>query len=202
MQGEQKVRNKKLATVVAAVMLGVLTACGGGSGEPKVASSDAPSAKASVKPGGPGQYGAEYAGAVIKVDVPTPVTDSRVAPLEKFRMAVGAPPVTYYAAEVDNVAGSGEIKLQAITVVTDSGQQVKGTWSSEAVDNWRDRVDINEDTDLYNEAIDLSNGATFDLKEGAKGTYVLITPELKGTPARVYLTPVFGEDVEAVKVTP
>lgn len=192
-------RTRATFVVLAALLL---AGCGEGDSEP--AAGEAP---ASVSPegpaageapaGGPGLYAFEYAGAVGSVMVPTPADDARVQEVEAYREAAGAEPVTYVVAEVDNTAGTDDVNMYSVVVVTEDGQQVELMGISDLLGEW-----MGEGSTDYNRGVRLSNEHRFFLRPGAVGTAVLaVEGELSSDPARVYVLPAGGmTEVEATRL--
>jgi hypothetical protein len=119
--------------------------------------------------------------------------------VDYFRQAVGAPPVTYIVANVNNVSGGTWLNMYQVVVVTKSGHQIDVGNIDTMIGNWNEQVGTSN-VDLYNNGVELYNENSTNLLPGAKGTAVLATDETIDSVARVYVYPAGGFDrVEAQK---
>lgn len=151
------------------VLLGVLTplvallvACGGGSGDA----------------GGFGVYETSGDGARFTFTIPAPSDEAAVIQLEEYRVAVGAPPVSYILASGSN-EGDEEKTIPTVSIVTDEGATIDTVIAWSKVGDWQNRVNILSEGDLYNQGVSLYNHylSSDDLLPGAVSGTVLISDE-------------------------
>lgn len=181
-----------VAVLLATVSL--LDGCGGSNNDSGDSDSNGPN-------GGRGTYAFEHDGAHGTVQVPGDTADPAFAEIEAYRVAVGAPPVTYYLAEVDNTEGEDEIDVQELVIVTDDGDQVEATEIFTLIGDWEDLEGNVDDPNNELNGIALYNAyLNNEVYPGAKGTSILASEPLAGAPARVYITPIWGEQVEGRRI--
>lgn len=99
--------------------------------------------------------------------------------------------------ELDNTAGSEDLNMYGVTIVTKDGQQIESVDLADKFSSWEDAAI--DDTDKYNALIDAHNKyALFDLAPGAKGTALLAFDEPVTSAWRVTVMPAGGfDEVEA-----
>lgn len=184
-----------VAGAAVGLALGSLAAgCGGGD--------TANTAAAAKPPTGPGNYQFTYQGASVTVAVPADPDAPEVADLEAYRETVGAPPVTYLLADVDNTKGRSDINMYRVDVVEKDGSQVSATSLDDTITAWQDRLPGSATAD-YNVGIDLINANHFFALPGAKDTAVLVADQPIVSPQRVFVYPAGGIDrVEAHRPIP
>lgn len=137
-----------------AVLVLVLGACGGDDDAGGAAGDGAP-AKGD---GGPGDYVWESDdGGTVTFHIPAPAGDPVIAKVEAFRAAVPAAQVLYVTVDIDNTGGDEELNLPELSVVTPGGSTLSFVPVWHVVGDWQDRIDINDETDLYDRGVDLYN---------------------------------------------
>jgi len=76
-------------------------------------------------------------GAEIKFTLPTPLTDPSVAKLEAYRKKVGAKPVAYLVAEVDNRKGTKPVNMYQVNAFDADGIQYMFSGVTDAISEWK-----------------------------------------------------------------
>lgn len=150
-----------------------LAACGGGSTTPKVAPAhDVTTLPAVIQRGGFGTYAytSAQAGGQVEAAVPASPADPVVQRIEAYRIRMNKPAVFYVTAQLDNTGSAQDLKVNKITVVTDTGDQVELNPAWQKVGDWERGAKDNVGVELYNDL--LKGGYALP---GAKSSQVYVT---------------------------
>jgi hypothetical protein len=155
------------------------------------ASSAAPAAAAAqgAMPAGPYRL-TTASGADITFALPTPATDPAVAAIEAYRVKVGAAPVSYLVADVDNRKGTEPANMYMVTAVDDEGRQFTFSSVADAIQGWAPTysydfkwsmggkaLDEAVGAGLKREANDLYNGEVSNVETAERSTVVLASAD-------------------------
>ncbi|MEJ5945239.1 hypothetical protein WDZ17_08015 [Pseudokineococcus basanitobsidens] len=111
-------------------------------------------------------------GAQVELHVPADADDDPVEELEDYRGDVGASPVCWVVAEVDDSDGDQVVDLPRVEVVTSDGQAVTLQRASDVVRGWADlRPD---DEDLAARGVELITRTGGVVGPGEEGEVVLV----------------------------
>ncbi len=213
---------KQIRTAAPAVVL-LLAACSapapvqggppaGGAG-PSAAQSSATAPGATPA----GLYGLTTAsGAHITFTLPAPATDPAVAAIEAYRVKVGAAPVSYLVADVDNRTGTAPVNLYMVSASSPEGRQATFTSVADALHSWAPtfsydykwsmdgkRLDEAQGAGLKREADELYNADISDVDIAERTTVILASSDadLPAGFSRVAVQPsVTGSEEEAQPV--
>lgn len=75
-------------------------------------------------------------GADISLTVPAPATDPAVEAIEAYRAKVGAAPVSYLVADVDNQKGTAPIDMYMVSVFDEQGEQLTFSRVTGVIHSW------------------------------------------------------------------
>ena len=75
-------------------------------------------------------------GADITFRLPTPASDPAVAAIEAYRVKVGAGPVSYLVADVDNRQGTALVNMYMVKAFDGEGRQVTFSSVTELIHSW------------------------------------------------------------------
>jgi hypothetical protein len=197
-------RHTRIASAfAAAAAIGILLAsCSGGgqTDQGEVASSPAPETKTTAPT--PVEHiddtwTFDYQGATGTFRLSGDQSNADVAAVEAVRASVDGESVTLVPVELDNTAGTEDLNMYGVTIVTKDGQQIESVDLADKFSAWEDAAA--DDTDKYNALIDAHNKyALFDLAPGAKATALLAFDEPVTSAWRVTVMPAGGfDEVEA-----
>ncbi|MCQ6270477.1 hypothetical protein M8J71_08275 [Pseudarthrobacter sp. R1] len=152
-------------------------------------------------------------GARITFTLPTPVVDPAVAAIDAYRAKVGAAPVSYLVADVDNRAGTAPVNLYTVNAFSEEGRQSTFTSVADALHSWAPTfsydfgwsmngksLDEEQGAALKCEANNLYNADIADVDTAERTTVILASPdaELPTEFTRVAVQPsVTGGEEEA-----
>jgi hypothetical protein len=126
----------------------------------------------------PGLYQA-YApsGAELAIELPA---SEPPADIEAYRLKIDASEVVYVSVDVDNRDGKQSVNMYEIDVYDTAGKEYTFSGVETLIGEWMDDVgvDTNEQIDLYNEGVDLSNKYMDDVAVSERATMVLYGTEL------------------------
>lgn len=108
-------------------------------------------------------------GARITFTLPTPVTDPAVAAIEAYRAKVGAAPVSYLVADVDNRAGTAPVNLYSVNAFSEEGRQSTFTSVADALQSWAPTFSYDFGWSMNGKSLDEEQGAA--LKREANNLY-------------------------------
>lgn len=159
----------------------------------------APPVEVSPPPMGHGEYEfTDVTGAGLGVLTLPSEADPEI---EELRAAVGADPVTYLTAEVDNRQGVDSMNMYQVAVYTPEGEELVFNGADAYLDETRDLIPADADglaadVDLYNQFIEVSNKHRDSASVGEKKRFVLVGqfPELPEEISRVAVYPNGGFD--------
>jgi hypothetical protein len=139
----------------------------------------------------------DYQGATGTFKLSGDRSNADVAAVEAARASVDGEAVTLVPVELDNTAGTEDLNMYGVTIVTKDGQQIESVDLADKFSAWEDAAA--DDTDKYNALIGAHNKyALFDLAPGAKGTALLAFEEPVTSAWRVTVMPAGGfDEVEA-----
>ncbi|WP_461174614.1 hypothetical protein M1D93_08140 [Arthrobacter sp. Z1-9] len=176
------------------------------------AASPAAAAVQGAMPAGPYRL-TTASGAEITFALPTPATDPAVAAIEAYRVKVGAAPVAYLVADVDNRKGTEPLNMYMVTAFDDEGRQFTFSSVADAIHGWAPtysydfkwsmggkQLDEAVGAGLKREANDLYNGEVSNVDTAERSTVILASPdaELPAGFARVAVQASgMGEEEEA-----
>ncbi|OMH30672.1 hypothetical protein BGP79_11985 [Tersicoccus sp. Bi-70] len=128
-------------------------------------------------------------GGKVTFALPTLATDPAVAPIEAYRKAVHAAPVTYIVADADNRQGSQNIAMSSVKVFDQAGKKIEFTGASAHISDWSpdygsdgkyrlsDGTVLGEsDGGLYNRGVELNNANLQAVEPGERRNIVIIAP--------------------------
>ena len=162
-----------------------------------------------------GEYEAyAEAGGHIVMEIPASTDDELIAEIEDYREQIGAEPVTYLIADVDNREGSDSIGMRKVKVFDAEGVEYEFTDAADLIEEWgpsytSDYENVMPDGTVLtieeNKAIsqaerDLLDNLTGSVSAAGRGTIILIHEgtDLPDEYTRVAVQPgPFGETVEA-----
>lgn len=126
----------------------------------------------------PGTYQA-YAPSGAELTIELPATEVP-ADIEAYRLKVDAPEVVYVSVDVDNREGEQSVNMYEIDVYDPAGKEYTFSGVETLIGEWMDDVgvDTNEQIDLYNEGVDLSNKYMDNVAVSERATMVLYGTEL------------------------
>ncbi|WP_258802979.1 hypothetical protein [Pseudarthrobacter sp. NS4] len=75
-------------------------------------------------------------GADINVTVPAPATDPAIEAIEAYRAKIGAPPVSYLVADVDNQRGTAPIDMYMVNVFDEQGRELSFSRVTDVIHSW------------------------------------------------------------------
>lgn len=133
-------------------------------------SPDSPSATAAreAMPAGPYKLTAA-SGAEITFTLPTPATDRIVSAIEAYRVKVGAAPVAYLVADVDNRKGTVPVNMYMVTAFSEEGRQFTFSSVAGAIQGWAPTYSYDYKWSMAGRALDEAAGAA--LKREANDLY-------------------------------
>lgn len=197
-------RHTRIASAIAAAAaIGILLAsCSGGAKTDQGEAAGAPTSETETTAPAPAEHIADtwtfdYKGATGTFKLSGASSSPDVAAVESARASVDGEAVTLVPVELDNTAGSEDLNMYGVTIVTKDGQQIESVDLADKFSSWEDAAI--DDTDKYNALIDAHNKyALFDLAPGAKGTALLAFDEPVTSAWRVTVMPAGGfDEVEA-----
>jgi len=161
----------------------------------EVSSTAAPPSVAATSvamPAGPYELTTQ-SGAQISFTLPTPATDPAVAAIEAYRVKIGAAPVSYLVAEVDNRGGTAPVDLYAVSASDAEGRQFTFSTVADVIHSWGPTysydfkwrmgdgraVDEAVGTELKREAGDLSNSTINKVDSAGRATIVLASTDVE-----------------------
>ena len=135
----------------------------------------------------------DYQGAKGTFKLASNESDPTVKAVNQVRQSVNGQTITLVPVAVDNTAGTGNINMYGITIVTLDGQQIQSVDLSDSFSSWRDSA--GDDTDKYNAVIDAENKyGLFDLEPGARGTALVAFAQPITSAASAHVMPAGGFD--------
>jgi hypothetical protein len=75
-------------------------------------------------------------GADISLTMPAPATDPAVEAIEAYRTKIGAAPVSYLIADVDNQRGTAPIDMYMVNVFDEQGRQLSFSRVTDVIHSW------------------------------------------------------------------
>jgi hypothetical protein len=108
-------------------------------------------------------------GAEITFALPTPATDPAVAAIEAYRVKVGAAPVSYLVADVDNRKGTEPVNMYMVSAFDDKGRQFTFSSVADAIQGWAPTYSYDYKWSMGGKELDEAAGAA--LKREANGLY-------------------------------
>jgi hypothetical protein len=108
-------------------------------------------------------------GADIAFTLPTPVTDPAVAAIEAYRAKVGAEPVSYLVADVDNRKGTIPVNMYMVSAFDEDGRQFTFTSVADAIQGWAPTYSYDYKWSMDGRALDAAEGE--GLKREADALY-------------------------------
>ena len=75
-------------------------------------------------------------GAHITFTLPTPATNPAVVAIEAYRVKVGAAPVSYVVADVDNREGTAPVNMYMVSAFSEGGRQFTFSSVADAIHGW------------------------------------------------------------------
>ena len=157
-------------------------------------------------------------GAEVTFTLPTPVTDPAVAKLEAYRKKMGAKPVAYLVAEVDNRKGTKPVNMYQVNAFDAEGIQYMFSGVTDAISEWKPSYQADDTyllpsgkvipgdagTPLSNEGSDLHNAFNEYVDVAERKTVVLQSPttELPAEFTRVSVQPSGGGEGEDATPAP
>lgn len=108
-------------------------------------------------------------GAHIAFTLPTPATDPAVAAIEAYRVKVGAAPVAYLVADVDNREGTAPVNMYVVSAFTEEGRQFTFSGVAEAIQGWAPTFSYDYKWSMDGRVLDEAVGA--GLKSEANDLY-------------------------------
>ncbi|MGF0118732.1 hypothetical protein ACQFYA_20765 [Promicromonospora sp. Marseille-Q5078] len=120
----------------------------------------------------PGEFEA-YApsGGVITMQIPA---EEPPEDLENLRKEMGGDPVAYISADIDNRDGESYVNMYELNLYDPAGKKYTFTAVSEAISEWSDNLgESNEDVELYNEGIELSEKYPEGVDPSERATMIL-----------------------------
>lgn len=165
---EASLRPMGLRNGIALALAAALATAGCGGGE--------------IKTGGPGTYTAEGDGAKVTFEIPA--TDAAVGRAERYRTAVGGEPVVWGVLRLDNSDGEKAVGVGAVTAVTRDGEQIELDQVWARVGDWQELVDVDDDTALYSEGVQLYN-SLLDRDEALPGAKAALPYAFDGDPEQI-----------------
>ncbi|WP_457965368.1 hypothetical protein M1E17_03045 [Arthrobacter sp. D1-29] len=183
----------RLALAGSALLI-ALTGCDGESiVDPTQQSSPVPTAAtASSEPRsitGPGTYTfTADGGGTGTLHVPGPAASD----IEELRTMVGAPPVTYISAAVDNRKGTKAINMYSLRIYTPEGRELKYAGASPYVDDLRRRLPPDTPSEVFNKFIELSDAYLDDASPLEVKNFVLVGPEVPAQITGITVYPTGG----------
>ncbi|ROS63927.1 hypothetical protein EDF42_2181 [Curtobacterium sp. PhB172] len=197
-------RHARIASVfAAAAAIGILLAsCSGGGVTDQGESAGASTSETKTTAPTPVEHIADtwtfdYQGATGTFKLSGDPSNADVAAVEAARASVDGEAVTLVPVELDNTAGTEDLNMYGVTIVTKDGQQIESIDLADKFSAWEDAA--GDDVDKYNALVDVNNKYTlFDLAPGAKGTALLAFDEPVTSAWRVTVMPAGGfDEVEA-----
>jgi hypothetical protein len=129
-------------------------------------------------------------GARITFTLPTPATDPAVSAIEAYRVKVGAAPVSYLVADVDNREGTLPVNMYVVSAFSEEGRQFTFSGVADAIQGWAPTysydykwsmggkaLDEAVGAELKREANDLYNAEVSDVDTGERTTVVLASSD-------------------------
>ncbi|WP_307610435.1 hypothetical protein [Pseudarthrobacter sp. W1I19] len=118
------------------------------------------------------------------------MTDPAVAAIEAYRVKVGAAPVSYLVADVDNRTGTAPVNLYMVSASSPEGRQATFTSVADALHSWAPtfsydfkwsmdgkRLDEAQGAGLKREADDLYNADISDVDVAERTTVILASSD-------------------------
>lgn len=188
-------RHTRIASAfAAAAAIGILLAsCSGGAQTDQGDAAAAPASETKTAAPTPAEHiddawTFDYQGATGTFKLSGDPSNADVAAIEAARASVDGEAVTLVPVEIDNTAGTEDLNMYGVTIVTKDGQQIESVDLADKFSAWEDAAA--DDTDKYNALIDAHNKyALFDLAPGAKGTALLAFDEPVTSAWRVTVMP-------------
>jgi hypothetical protein len=101
--------------------------------------------------------------------LPTPATDPAVAAIEAYRVKVGATPVSYLVADVDNRKGTEPVDMYMVSAFDKEGRQFTFSTVADAIQSWAPTYSYDYKWSMGGKPLDEAAGA--QLKREAKDLY-------------------------------
>ncbi|MDQ0664855.1 hypothetical protein QFZ35_003353 [Arthrobacter ulcerisalmonis] len=98
-------------------------------------------------------------GAGITFTLPTPPADAAVAAIEAYRVKVGAAPVSYLVADVDNRKGAVPVNMYMVTAFSEEGRQFTFSTVADAIQSWAPTYSYDYKWSMDGRALDEASGA-------------------------------------------
>jgi len=212
---------KRIRTTLPALVL-LLAACtapapvqGGPTAGAASTSADSPPVTATGTAIPAGRYELTTAsGADISFTLPTPATDPALAAIEAYRVKVGAAPVSYLVADVDNSKGTVPVTMYMVSAFNEEGRQFTFSSVADAIHSWAPTysydykwsmggraLDAAEGEGLKREADELYNADTSDADIAERTTIILASsdPGLPTGFTKVAVQPSSSADAEEAR---
>ncbi|TLM85811.1 hypothetical protein [Pseudarthrobacter sp. NamE5] len=157
------------------------------------------SAPASPAPAQAGSYRlTTVSGAEISFTLPTPASHPALEAIEAYRGKIGADPVSYVVAQVDNRKGTAPVDMYMVSASDDQGREVSFSRVTDVIQSWGptysydfkwtmgDGTPIDEavGAELRREATGLQS-ANADVAEAGEQTHIVLASAEAELPAKV-----------------